>query len=253
MEFEFADDTGTDYTTYDEVAADRRGRRRLAPDVEARRCAERRPSSASPTRPRPRESSTCTGARSRSAMVRSRARRRRAHARRRRRRVPPAVVDDVRRVPRGPPALHRQHDDRRLQLRGARRTRGGRDRGRAVRRGRRRLRQHAAERSPARQANGPGRRWRARTRRSSGRSRSGCVSPWARTRSRRAGTWRCTAPRREQLAQIAVSTRQWAAMNPQAALSATRSPSTTCSRRRSSARRSTGSTAAWSPTAPARS
>ncbi len=56
----------------------------------------------------------------------------------------------------------------------------------------------------------------------------------------------------EQLAQIAVDTRRWAAMNPPRGI-AIRSRSTTCSHRRCRSRRCTCSTAASSPTGPGRS
>ena len=106
LEFEFADDTGSDYASYDAVAArPRRSDRHCANGARAMRAPP--PSSAWPTRPRRRASSTSTVARSRSRWCSKRARRRRSHARRRRRGVPLAVVDDVRRVPRRAPPVHR--------------------------------------------------------------------------------------------------------------------------------------------------
>ena len=50
----------------------------------------------------------------------------------------------------------------------------------------------------------------------SGSARTGCACPWDRTRWRRAGTWTQFGTTSEQLAQIAVSTRQWASLNPRA-------------------------------------
>ena len=96
-------------------------------------------------------------------------------------------------------------------------------------------------------------RCRGRTRCSSGRCPTACACRWARTPSPRAGTWRSTARRPSSWRRSRSTPVGGRRMNPTGALPATRSPSTTCSPRRCRRRRCTCSTAASSPTAPARS
>ena len=121
-----------------------------------------------------------------------------------------------RRVPRHPPELRRRHVRGRIELRAARRARGGRHRGRAVRRGGGRLHVHAASGPPARaSAARRAARW-DRTPRPSGSARTGTQLPMTRyalAASRHMAQYGTTA---EQLARIAVDARRWAAMNPRA-------------------------------------
>ena len=158
------------------------------------------------------------------------------------------------RVPRHRPALDRLHQDRRVELRDPRRARGGGHRPRPVRRRGHRLRRHAAVVVQA----GRGRVRAAARRPAASRPSAEWELPYGMRMPM--GAYALAASRHmhefgttcEQLAQIAVDTRQWATHEPAGPAARTRSPSTTCSPRRWRRRRCTSSTAASSPTAPAR-
>ena len=151
--------------------------------------------------------------------------------RRRRRRVLLGDGDRHRRVPRHPPPVRRRHDDGRVELRGPRRARGGRDRRRPVRGRRRRVRGDApaatAARGPTAPALGPmgpdvGAEWEMPY---------GLRMPmgsYALAASRHMAQYGTTS---EQLAQIAV-TPGAGRRSTRGPATATRSPSTTCSPRR---------------------
>ena len=117
-------------------------------------------------------------------------------------------------------ALDRLDHDRRLELRGARRARRGGDPRRAVRRGA----SASTPSTPRRIGSGAGRERprsaragrRGATRCSSGRCPTACACRWAPTPSRPAGTWPSTARPPSSSRRSRCSTRQWAAMNPQA-------------------------------------
>ena len=128
-----------------------------------------------------------------------------------------AVVGGAGRVPRHPPPVHRLDQHRRVELRGPRRARRGGDRRRPVRSRDRGLRLDAPQRpapraEPRVPATGPG----PRTRWSSGSCPTACGcrwAPYALAASRHMAEFGTTS---EQLAEIAVSTRAWAALNPRA-------------------------------------
>ncbi len=135
---------------------------------------------------------------------------------RRRRRLPCRVVHGAGRVPQHPPDLYRLHHDGWLQLRGPPRARGGRHRRRPVRGRGQRLRRHATQRSDP-EASG-------RAPQSLGGPNPMLewefpyalrmpMGPYALAASRHMHEFGTTS---EQLAQIAVSTREWASLNPRA-------------------------------------
>ena len=133
---------------------------------------------------------------------------------RRRRRVQRRALDGLgdRRVHGHPPALHRRHADRRLLVHRARAARRGRDR----RRARRRRAHHARrERRVARRHAGHALR-RRRVPACSSSSPFGLAGPptgYALAATRHMHEYGTTS---EQLAELAVSTRKWAQLNPRA-------------------------------------
>ena len=152
------------------------------------------------------------------------------------------------------PALHRQHDDRRLELRGAPRARGGRDRRRAVRRGRRRLRRPRPRSDRKRGVERDrGRRWLGPE---PGARVGDAVRAAPADGAVRAGREPAHGGVRHHLGAARADRGEHPPVGgdePAGALPGSDHGRRRRSRRRSSARRCTGSTAASSPTARARS